>query len=159
MNTYLFVKTLHILSSVLMVGMACGSGFYLFFVNRTKSVPVIAAVCRLVTRADLWLSTPATLFQPLSGIWLMHMAGWSWDTPWLLASVLLYLIAVLFWLPAMWLVIQMRRIAAEAVAQEHNTLPPIYWRYARLWECHLGCPGFLAMVAIYFMMVPKPTFS
>ena len=38
MNTYLIVKWLHILSSVLMVGTGFGSAFYMFFANRSGSV-------------------------------------------------------------------------------------------------------------------------
>ena len=81
MNTYLVIKALHILSSVLLVGTGFGTAFYLFFANRTRSVPAIAAVSRLVVRADWWFTTPAVIFQPASGLWLAHTAGWPWDTP------------------------------------------------------------------------------
>ena len=45
---YLSIKTLHILSSVLMVGTGFGTAFYLFFANRSGSVEAIAVVSRLV---------------------------------------------------------------------------------------------------------------
>ena len=51
MNTYLVLKTVHILSSVLMVGTGFGSAFYLFFTNRIGTVRSIADVARLVVRA------------------------------------------------------------------------------------------------------------
>jgi uncharacterized membrane protein len=35
-------------------------------------------------------------------------------------------------------------------------LPDRYWRFAKLWE-RLGYPAFLAMVAVYLLMVLKPT--
>lgn len=155
MSAYLLVKTLHILSSVLLVGTGFGSAFYLFFVNRTGSVPAIAAVSRLVVRADWWFTTPAVLFQPLSGLWLVHTAGWAWNTPWVMVSVTLYTIAGLCWLPVVWIQIQMHRIATESAAHGHSTLPPAYWQYARAWE-YLGYPAFVAMVVVYFLMVNKP---
>ena len=37
MNTYLLLKTVHILSSVLLVGTGFGSAFYLFFANRSDN--------------------------------------------------------------------------------------------------------------------------
>ena len=46
MNTYLVVKTLHILSATLMVGTGFGTAFYLFWVNRSGSVPAQAVVRR-----------------------------------------------------------------------------------------------------------------
>ena len=99
MNSYLLLKTLHILSSVLMVGTGFGSAFYLFFANRSGNVQAQAVVSRLVVRADWWFTTPAIIIQPLSGVALMLMAGWPWHTPWLLLSVLLYAVAGACWLP------------------------------------------------------------
>ena len=96
MSLYLVVKTLHILSSVLLVGTGFGTAFYLFFVNRTPalagaraSMEAQAVVSRLVVRADLWFTTPAVIFQPLSGLALMQLAGWPVATPWIAASIAL----------------------------------------------------------------------
>ncbi|WP_322087038.1 DUF2269 domain-containing protein [Burkholderia sp. BCC1999] len=155
MNTYLVIKALHILSSVLMVGTGFGTAFYLFFANRTRSVPAIAAVSRLVVRADWWFTTPAVIFQPASGLWLAHTAGWSWDTPWLLASIVLYAIAGACWLPVVWLQLELASIAKLAHASGDAALPERYWRYAKRWEL-LGYPAFFAMLTVYFLMVVKP---
>ncbi|MFK0376131.1 DUF2269 family protein [Pandoraea sp. NPDC090278] len=155
MNAYLTVKVLHILSSVLLVGTGFGSAFYLYFVNRTRSVAAIAAVSKLVVRADWWFTTPAVLFQPLSGLWLMHTAGWSWSTPWIAATLSLYAIAGICWLPVVWMQIEMTRMARAAHEAGDDVLPKRYWRFAKLWE-RLGYPAFIAMVAIYFLMVFKP---
>ncbi|MNT38614.1 hypothetical protein D3C86_818760 [compost metagenome] len=155
MNLYLTVKTLHILSSVLLVGTGFGTAFYLFFANRTGSIPAIAAVSKLVVRADLWFTTPAVVFQPLSGLWLAHAAGWQWTTPWVSLSIVLYLLAGVCWLPVVWLQYEMARMAATAHATGETALPARYWRFARWWE-RLGYPAFLAMVAVYFLMVLKP---
>ena len=155
MNVYLIVKTLHILSSVLMVGTGFGTAFYLFFANRTRSVPAIAAVSRLVVRADWWFTTPAVLFQPASGLWLAHTAGWQWDTPWLVASIVLYAIAGACWLPVVWLQVELASMAKLAHVNGDAALPARYWRYAKRWEL-LGYPAFFAMLSVYFLMVLKP---
>lgn len=155
MNLYLTVKTLHILSSVLLVGTGFGTAFYLFFANRTGSIPAIAAVSKLVVRADLWFTTPAVVFQPLSGLWLAHAADWQWTTPWVSLSIALYLLAGVCWLPVVWLQYEMARMAATAHTTGEAALPARYWRFARWWE-RLGYPAFLAMVAVYFLMVLKP---
>ena len=91
MNTYLVLKWVHILSSVLLVGTGFGSAFYLFFANRSGSVQAQAVVSRLVVRADTWFTTPAGIVQPVSGFALAHMAGWPISTPWIAASLGLYL--------------------------------------------------------------------
>jgi uncharacterized membrane protein len=154
MNTYLIVKTLHILSSVLMVGTGLGTAYYLFFTNRLGRVASIADVARLVVRADWWFTTPAVIFQPLSGLWLAYMAGWTWTTPWLLWSIILFVLTGACWLPVVWLQIRLAKIARQA-AERDEILPATYWRYARYWEW-LGYPAFIAMLAVYFLMVLKP---
>ena len=154
MNTYLFVKALHIMSSVLMVGTGFGTAYYLFFTNRLGRVSSIADVARLVVRADWWFTTPAVIFQPLSGIWLAYIAGWPLTTPWLLWSIGLFVLTGACWLPVVWLQLRLAKIAHEADAR-NEALPAIYWRYARYWEW-LGYPAFVAMLGVYFLMVMKP---
>ena len=154
MNTYLLLKTVHILSSVLLVGTGFGSAFYLFFANRSDNVQAQAVVSRLVVRADLWFTTPAALVQPLSGLALMHLAGWTLATPWLALSLGLYLLAGACWLPVLWLQVRMARMAQHA-ADHGQSLPADYRHFARLWEA-LGYPAFVAMLATYALMVNKP---
>lgn len=154
MNTYLLVKWLHIVSSVLLAGTGFGSAFYLFFANRSESLDARAVVARLVVRADLWFTTPAVIVQPLTGIWLAHTAGWPLATPWLLASLLLYALAGACWLPVLWLQLKMAR-EVEAALTGRRPLSVQYRRWQRAWE-GLGYAAFAAMLAVFFLMVNKP---
>ena len=154
MNTYLLLKTLHIVSSVLLVGTGLGSAFYLFFANRSGSVAAQAVVGRLVVRADWWFTTPAVLVQPASGIALAHLAGWPLTTPWLALSLGLYLFAGACWLPVVALQMRMARLA-HAARTQGAALPTQYRRLQRWWE-GLGYPAFAAMAVVYYLMVNKP---
>jgi uncharacterized membrane protein len=154
MNTYLWIKWLHIVSSVLLVGTGLGSAFYLFFANRSGSIAAQAVVARLVKRADYWFTTPAVIVQPVTGVWLAMQAGWTLDTPWLALSIGLYLLAGACWLPVVWLQIQLSKMADAALASG-QPLPARYWRYARWWE-GLGYPAFIAVLVVFYLMVNKP---
>jgi uncharacterized membrane protein len=154
MNLYLWIKWLHIVSSVLLVGTGLGSAFYLFFANRSGSVPAQAVVSRLVVRADWWFTTPTIVIQPVTGIAMAHIAGWPLSTPWIALSIGLYVLAGACWLPVVWLQIRMAKMAQESV-QAGQALPQRYWRYARWWEL-LGYPAFVAMVGVFVLMVGKP---
>jgi uncharacterized membrane protein len=156
MNTYLLLKWLHILSSVLLVGTGFGSAFYLYFINRTRNVEAIAQVVRLVVRADWWFTTPAIVAQPATGLAMVFMAGYSLSQSWLLWSLVLYGLAGMCWVPVVWLQIRMAKFAAQAAADK-TALPEQYWQYARRWEW-LGYPAFLAMLGIFYLMVFKPGF-
>ena len=154
MNTYLVIKWLHIVSSVLMVGTGLGSAFYMFFANRSGSLQAQAVISRLVVRADWWFTTPTAIVQPVSGFLMAWMAGWPLGTPWLALSLLLYVLAGACWLPVLWLQLRMAAMTQQAVAGQ-TALPPLYWRYARWWEW-LGYPAFVAMAVVFFLMVNKP---
>jgi uncharacterized membrane protein len=154
MTTYLLVKWLHIVSSVLLAGTGFGSAFYLFFANRSDSIEARAVVARLVARADLWFTTPAVLIQPLSGLWLAHAAGWPLSTPWLTLSITLFALAGACWLPVLLLQLSMAR-EAEAARRERRPLAAAYARWQTAWEA-LGYPAFAAMLGVFFLMVNKP---
>lgn len=153
MNTYLIVKWLHIVSSVLMVGTGFGTAFYLFFVNRTRNIEAIAEVSRLVVRADTWFTTPTVIIQPLTGLWMMQQVGWSLSTGWIANSIGLYVLAGACWLPVVWLQLKLRNMAV-ASRDAGVCLPERYWHLARIWEW-LGYPAFIAVTVIFFLMVNK----
>jgi uncharacterized membrane protein len=155
MSLYLWIKTLHIVSSVVLVGTGFGSAFYLFMVNRSGSVAAQAVVSRLVVRADWWMTTPAVVVQPLTGFAMAHWAGWPLSTPWIAVSLVLYVVAGVCWLPVVVLQIRMSRLAAAAAERGDSVLPDAYWRMARWWE-GLGYPAFVAMLGVFALMVFKP---
>ena len=152
--TYLVVKWLHILSSTVLFGTGLGSAFYMFFASRTRDPRVVASVVRHVVIADWIFTTPTIILQPLTGFYLMHLAGFPFTSGWILWSVVLYLLAGAAWLPVVWMQIRMRDLAATA-AQASIPLPPIYWRYLRAWVA-LGVVAFFALVIVFYLMVAKP---
>lgn len=154
MTAYLIVKWIHVLSSVALVGIGFGTAFYMFFANRSGSLDAQAVVSRLVVRADWWFTTPAVLIQPASGLYLAHVSGWSLSTPWLAMSIILFVLTGALWLPVVWLQLRMAAMA-DAARRDATELPHTYWRYARRWEA-LGYPAFVAMLAVFYLMVAKP---
>lgn len=150
---YLTLKTLHILSMVLLFGTGLGSAFYKWMADRSGVVPHMAVTNRHVVLADWLFTTPTVIFQPLSGLWMAHIAGWPWSSGWIAASLALYALAGICWLPVVWLQIRMRDLSNAALAQG-TPLPPLYGRMARWWFW-LGVPAFSAMVAVVALMVFK----
>ncbi|HVO89198.1 MAG TPA: DUF2269 domain-containing protein [Casimicrobiaceae bacterium] len=152
---YVIVKWLHILSSTLLFGTGLGSAFYMFFVSRTRDVHAIAAVLRYVVVADWAFTATTVVFQPLSGWYLAHLAGFPMTSRWIVYSFALYFLAGVCWLPVVWLQIRMRDMA-QAAARENAQLPAAYDRMLSIWTL-LGIPAFLALVIVFYLMVAKPT--
>lgn len=152
---YLVVKWIHILSSTVLFGTGLGSAFYMFFASLTRDTRVVATVVRYVVIADWIFTTPTIILQPLSGFYLMHLAGFPLTTPWILWSIVLYLVAGAAWLPVVWMQIRMRTMAQTADVAG-SALPEQYWKYLRLWVS-LGVVAFGALVVVFYLMVAKPS--
>lgn len=151
---YLVVKWLHILSSTVLFGTGIGSAYYLLVATLERDARGAFLVVRHVVLADWLFTTPAIVFQPLSGYYLAHIAGMPFGSRWLVWSLVLYLVALACWLPVLWLQIRLRDLA-QAAAARAAPLPPLYWRYFQIWFA-LGIPAFVALVAVFYLMVAKP---
>lgn len=151
---YIVLKWLHILSSTLLFGTGLGSAFYMFFASRTRDPRVIAVVVKYVVIADWLFTTPTIVIQPLTGFYIIHLIGYPLSSAWIVWSIVLFLIAGAAWLPVVWMQIRMRDMAIAAAAG-NRALPETYWRYLRYWVA-LGIVAFLALVAVFYLMVAKP---
>ena len=151
---YLIVKWLHILSSTFLFGTGIGSAFYMLFTSLSRDVRAIAVVSRHVVLADWIFTTSTIVIQPLTGIYMIHLAGLPWQSTWIMWSLALYLLAGACWLPVVWMQIKMRDMA-QVAASDGTALPPLYWRYLRIWVA-LGIPAFFALVVVFWLMVAKP---
>jgi uncharacterized membrane protein len=151
---YVFAKWLHVVSSTILFGTGLGSAFYFYVTHRSGDPRAIAIVSRRVVLADWLFTTPTAILQPLTGAWLVHLAGFPWSASWILWSLVLYAVAGACWLPVVWLQIRMAALA-EAAVRDDTLLPPQFRRYYAVWFA-LGWPAFLAFLAIFFLMVAKP---
>lgn len=156
MDLYLALKWAHILSSTILFGFGAGTAWYLWAAHRTRDPAIVASVAAMVVRADWIFTGTSGVVQPLTGIALAHMAGFPLDTPWLVATYCLYLIAFACWAPVVWLQIRARKLAEEA-RDRGERLGAEYHRVMRLWFM-LGWPAFLGLVAVFWLMVAKPSF-
>ncbi len=154
---YLIAKYIHIVSSTLLFGTGLGSAFYKWRADKSGDIPSIAFTNRNVVVADWWFTTPSIIVQPLSGIAMILLAGFAWTSPWLLASVGLYLVAGACWIPVVKLQMQMRDISDRALT-DGTELSSEYAVKVRQWFW-LGVPAFTAIMVVFYMMVARPTLA
>jgi uncharacterized membrane protein len=152
MDSFSLAKTLHILSSTVLFGTGIGTAFQLVWAMRGGKASTVADVAAGVVWADWLFTTPAGVLQPLSGVWLAHLAGYPLTAPWLIASYALYLVALLCWLPVLHLQLRIRDLCR---ASQGPGVPPEAMRLYRRWFA-LGWPAFAAFVAVFWLMVTKP---
>lgn len=151
---YVTLKWLHIMSATFLFGTGVGSAFYLLFVSFSRDVHAVALVTRYVVLADWLFTTTTAVIQPVSGYYMMRMAGFPLTSAWIAWSFVLYGVAIACWLPVVWLQIRMRDIARLS-AEKNIALPVEYWRHFWSWVA-LGVPAFIAFVIVFYLMVAKP---
>jgi uncharacterized membrane protein len=154
LSIYLVVKWLHILSATILFGTGIGIAFSKWITDRSGDVRAIRISAERTVLADWIFTTPAVIVQPLSGLAMAQLVGYPVISGWVSYSICLYAFAACCWLPVLWLQMRMRALARSA-DDASASLPPLYWAYARTWFW-LGVPAFLALLAIYWLMVAKP---
>ncbi len=157
MDWYFIAKYAHILCSTVHFGTGIGTAFQMVWamhLARKNRVETVHSVASGVVIADWIFTTPAGFLQPATGLWLIWLQGWSpWES-WLIATYVLYIIALICWLPVVHLQIRIRDIAREAL-QNGIPLPDRAWRLYHIWFA-LGWPAFIALMGVFWLMVTKP---
>ncbi len=155
LDLYFIAKWMHILSSTVLFGTGIGTAFQMVCAMRHNRPEVIYPVSKAVVWADWLFTTPAGLLQPLTGIWLVYIQGYSLFEPWLIASYALYLFAFICWAPVVHLQIRIRDLAKEALSKG-TSLPAEAKAAYRFWFA-LGWPAFISLMLIFWLMITKPT--
>ena len=150
---YLTLKWIHILSSTILFGAGVGSAFHMFAAVLRGNLGGIVGATRNVVVADWLLTTPSAVLQPATGLWLVHLMGLPLTTPWVAWSFWLYALAIVCWLPVLWIQIRLRDLALAA----HASGAPLPAEFGRLfrWWVGLGFGAFFAFLLIFWLMVGK----
>ncbi|MGL4635768.1 MAG: DUF2269 family protein [Beijerinckiaceae bacterium] len=154
MDYFWIVKWLHIVSSTILFGFGAGTAWYLWNAHLTRDPGIIASVGRMVIKADWIFTGTSGVVQPISGIALVYLGGYSLFEPWLLLTYLLYVLAFACWAPVVWLQIKAQKLAAVA----HKTGEPLgaeYFKAMHFWFL-LGWPAFIGLMVIFWLMTTKP---
>ncbi len=80
--------------------------------------------------------------------------GYGLGEHWIVLSILLYIVTGAFWLPVVWIQMQMRDMA-QAALRDGTELPARYHRLFRVWFV-FGFPAFFAVLGILWLMIARP---
>jgi len=154
MMLYFLVKYLHVLGAIVILGTGTGIAFFMLMAHRSRDPAFIARTAATVVIADMLFTASAVILQPVTGGVLMALSATSLAERWLVTSLGLYVVAGLFWIPVIFMQIEMRDLARKAAAQQ-QPLPPRYFALFRRWLV-FGIPGFGSVMMILWLMIAKP---
>ncbi|MBN9061100.1 MAG: hypothetical protein BGP06_00760 [Rhizobiales bacterium 65-9] len=154
MDWILLLRWLHVLGATVLIGTGAGIAFFMLIAHRTGDAKIIAHVAGTVVIADALFTATAVVMQPVTGALLAWSIGWPLSESWIVASLTLYVVTGLFWLPVVVIQIRMRDLARES-AIKGAPPPAAYHRLFRIWFA-CGFPAFGAVLAIVWLMLERP---
>jgi uncharacterized membrane protein len=154
MTVYFAVKYLHVLGAIVILGTGSGIAFFMLMAHRSRDAAFIARTTAVVVIADMIFTLSAVILQPISGGLLMALTATNFAERWLTISLALYALAGVFWIPVVFIQIEMRNLAHTAV-ERHAPLPARYFALFRRWFL-FGIPGFGSVMIILWLMIAKP---
>ncbi|HEX5353985.1 MAG TPA: DUF2269 domain-containing protein [Rhodanobacteraceae bacterium] len=153
---YLILKYLHVVGAMVLLGTGVGIAFFMLMAHLSRDARFVARTAGVVVLADFIFTATAVIAQPVTGYLLIRETGTLVADGWLVASLALYAVAGVFWLPVVWMQMRMRDLAEEA-ASAGRDLSAAYHRLFRWWFA-FGLPGFGSVMVIIWLMVAKPSF-
>jgi uncharacterized membrane protein len=151
---YFALKFLHVIGAAVLLGTGAGIAFFMLLGHLTARPAIIAAIARIVVIADFLFTATAVVLQPVTGVALAWLVGWSLWESWIAASIGLYLITGALWLPVVWMQMRIRDLT-QAAEKSGALLPALYYRLFGWWFA-FGVPAFGAVLAIFWLMIAKP---
>ncbi|MBS0288087.1 MAG: DUF2269 domain-containing protein [Proteobacteria bacterium] len=150
---YNILKYIHILSATLLFGTGLGTAFFMWMAYFSKDIKTLTHTTKHVILADWFFTTPTVIIQPLTGIWLMIILHYPFNSLWFALVIGLYVLAGLSWIIVVFIQYRLHNIIKN-INPKHEIIPREYHMLMRWWLC-LGVIAFSAIMVIYWLMVAK----
>lgn len=151
-NTYLLLKSLHVLGVVLFLGNIIITGWWKFMADRTLNPQIIAFAQRQVTLTDYVFTA--------GGAALLLAAGWGnaalhgmaiTEIRWLSWGFWLFNLSGLIWV-AILIPEQIRQARMAAIFARTEEIPDAYWRSVKKWYVWGSIATVLPLLNFYWMV-------
>ena len=148
------LRWLHVLGACVLIGTGAGIAFFMVMAHRSGQPAIIAHTASVVVLADTIFTAAAVVIQPVTGYLLARALGWDLSEGWIVASLALYVLIGVFWLPVVVIQIKLRDLAHQAASAQAK-LGPDYARLFRIWLA-CGFPAFSAILVLLWLMLNRP---
>jgi uncharacterized membrane protein len=154
MQTYLALKSLHILGVVLFVGNIIVTGWWKVQADRTRNPAIVAFAQRQVTLTD-WIFTFGGSTLVVVGAYAnVYLHDLPLAAPWLVWGQAMFFLSGLLWV-AILIPLQIRLARLARGFAGGGAIPDEYWRLNRVW-LWVGILATVLPAANLYFMVFKP---
>ena len=150
---YSFLKFIHVLGVVVLLGNGTITAFWKVFADRTKDASLIAHAQQAVSVSD-WLFTLTGIAMIIGGGYgMVYVAGLDPLSSWLVKAQVLFMISGLMWLGIL-VPLQVRQARAARQFKDGSSIPDAYWRDCRSWLVWGIAATVPLVAAVYVMITP-----
>lgn len=151
---YIWLKLIHILSSTILFGTGIGTASVMLYGYFQPNMEAKLAIYRYVALVDWFFTGISGLIQPITGLAMVYVAGYSLSMFWISISILGYLIAAFCWFGVVYFQLKIRDITANSIKHKKH-LPAIYYQFFTYWFM-VGWPAFISLIVVFYLMTAKP---
>ncbi len=154
-QSYLWLKTLHILGVVLFLGNIIVTGWWKNMADQTKNPQVIAFAQHQVTLTDFIFTAGGVAILLIAGVLNVWLHDISLNTKWLVLGFLFFISSGLIWAFVL-IPVQIKQAKMANDFAQTGVIPDEYWRYCKVWNVFGVLATLLPMINLYFMVF-KPS--
>jgi uncharacterized membrane protein len=149
-NSYLWLKSLHLLGVVFFLGNIIITGWWKNMADRTKNGKIIAFAQHQVTVTDYIFTAGGAAILFIAGTVNVFIHGLQYSSKWLSMGSLMFTISGVIWVVIL-IPIQIKQAKMAMVFSETNVIPPEYWKLCMNWNIWGVIATLLPIVNIYWM--------
>lgn len=154
-NTYLWLKTLHILGVTLFLGNIIVTGWWKNMADLTKNPQIIAFAQRQVTLTDFIFTGGGVVVLLIAGTLNVWLHDISLSTQWLVLGFVFFISSGLIWALVL-IPVQIKQARMASAFAQTGVIPHEYWRYCKVWNVFGVLATLLPLINLYFMVF-KPS--
>lgn len=151
MENYLLLRILHGLATLLFFGGLAGLAWYGWRNFRSGDADLLGSSLRRILLIGVPLLILVGASLPVSGWWMVDLAGLPLGQTWLLGGAILYLFGCIAWLL---LFGRLARLREQALAEGGPAAAPV--RRSLKFGAVYGACGLLLFLAVLALMLAKP---
>jgi len=152
MDTYLFLKSLHILGVILFIGNIIITGWWKVMADRTNNPVIIAFAQRQVTLTDYVFTLGGVLLVLGAGMGnaIIHDMDY-FSIKWLTWGYWLFIVSGIIWI-AILIPVQIKQARMAKSFAVTLKIPEEYWRLRNIWNVFGVLATIIPMLNIYWMV-------
>lgn len=151
-ETYLLLKSFHILGVVIFLGNIIITGWWKVMADRTRHPKTVSFAQRQVTLTDILFTSSGVALILVSGLVSARLAGLDYlHVRWLTWGISLFILSGVIWALVL-IPVQIKQARMARAFAENNAIPDSYWRLGRIWIIFGTIATILPLINLYWMV-------